>query len=342
MKNEMQALLYPEYGKLTIAAQPVPSIAPDEVLLKVGACGICGSELESFISRSERRKPPLIMGHEFSGTVAEVGQEVKDFREGMRVVSNSLVSCGVCSSCRRGETNLCVRRQIFGMQRGGAFAEYVNVPARCLIPMSDHVSFEAACLSEPLANGVHMVGLTNHLQLNQVLVFGAGPIGLMAQLAFQALRNVPVIVSDIKDERLAVAKKLGAVHTINSAKENIEESIAAITAGDGLDLVVDAVGMELTNSMGLKLLRPGGTMVMIGLHQNSQPYHSYDIILPEKKIIGSYACKDDEMKTALDLITDGRVDVTSWIDYFPLSEGATVFAGLVSKEKDWIKTVLTM
>lgn len=336
----MRSLFYPRYEELMISDQPVPEIAADEVLIKVAACGICGSELESFATKSERRKPPRIMGHEFCGKIVNPGKQVQEFREGMRVVSNSVVFCGLCSHCQRGETNLCINRQVFGMHRNGAFAEFVNVPARCLIPMDDHVEYKAACLSEPLANGVHMVELTRHLPIRHILISGAGPIGLMAQQAFQALRNTEIIVSDIREERLNIAKKLGAKYIINPSKEKTEEVVASVTSGEGLDLVIDAVGMESTSRLGLQLLRPGGALILIGLHENSKPFYAYDIILSEKKVFGTYAASQKDMKIALDLITNNKVDVTSWVDYYPLSDGVEAFTGLLSPGNRRIKTVI--
>jgi len=336
----MLSLYYPEFEKLTLSDQPIPEIENDEVLVKVAACGICGSELESFAHKSERRKPPRIMGHEFSGTIVRVGNQVKRFTVGMRVVSNSVVSCGSCVRCKRGQTNLCENRQVFGMHRNGAFAEYVNVPERCLIPMQDEVDFKSSCLSEPLANGVHMTQLCAGVEIDKVLVFGAGPIGLMAQQAFQAMKQAEVIVTDIKDERLVVAKKLGAGRVVNSANENLEEIISDLTSGEGISVVVDAVGMEATNRLGLKLLCPGGTLIMIGLHANSAPFLSYDIILTEKRILGSYAATQQDMEISLDLITKKKVDVTSWVDYYPLSDGVNAFKGLLAADNKRIKTVI--
>lgn len=338
----MKSLFYPSYGQLVVNEQPVPDIEADEALIKVSACGICGSELETFASRSERRKPPRIMGHEFCGVVAETGSQVTGVEKGARVVSNSIVSCGKCIYCQKGETNLCRNREVFGMHRNGAFAEYVNVPAHCLIPMPDNVDFRAACLTEPLANGVHMVGLTRHLALNRVLILGAGPIGLMAQQAFQALRNVKTVVSDLKNERLEAAKRLGAEHVINPGMVDIEEVIMALTSGEGVDLVIDAVGMEVTNSQGLRLLRAGGTLLMIGLHQNSKPFQSYDIILTEKKIMGSYAATQEDMITALNLIATDKVDLTSWINYYPLSDGVAAFMNMQASDNEQIKSVILM
>src|SRR5687768_15805835 len=192
----MRTLLYPDWDRVEVADQPRPSPAGDEVILRVAACGLCGSELEAFKSHSPRRTPPLILGHEFCGVVEEVGASVSGVRAGQKVVSNSLVPCGACVRCRRGDSHLCAGRQIFGMNRQGAFAEFVNVPARCLIPWPDALPPEAACLAEPLANGVHVAGLVAHLKPKTVLVIGAGPIGLMCLGAARALLGADVFVTD--------------------------------------------------------------------------------------------------------------------------------------------------
>ncbi|MBS0664597.1 MAG: alcohol dehydrogenase catalytic domain-containing protein, partial [Verrucomicrobia bacterium] len=159
----MRVLHYPEFDRLEIRDLDSTPPRPDEVRLRVVACGLCGSELESFKNHSPRRPPPLVMGHEFCGVIDAIGGEVRDWRPGAKVVSNSLVPCGHCVRCHRGDTHLCAERQIFGMHRPGAFAEYVNVPARCLIPWPEQLAAEAAALAEPLANGIHVVNLTRHL-----------------------------------------------------------------------------------------------------------------------------------------------------------------------------------
>lgn len=336
----MKALFYPEFKKLLIAERPMPSFSADEVLLKVRACGICGSELETFKNQSPRRVPPLIMGHEFCGTVEEMGANVVGYTKGDRVASNSVVSCGTCDSCKRGLTNLCKNRQIFGMHRGGAFGEYVNVPAHCLVPMPANVTPQAACMTEPLANGIHIVNLTRHLKPEKVLVIGAGPIGLVTQQAFQALLGVPVYVADLRNERLAIARKLGATATINSAEEDLVSVINQLTGHEGIDLVVDAVGNSQTNQQALKAIRPGGAIVLIGLYENSQPFFTYDIILSEKQIIGTYAATQQEINESLDLIASGKVDVTSWVHYYSLDDGVAAFTDMLTAKADHIKSVI--
>lgn len=320
------------------AALPAP--AADEVRLRVAACGICGSELESIKTRSPRRPPPLVMGHEFCGTIDAVGAAVRDWQVGARVVSNSVVNCGKCIRCERGDTHLCAHRQIFGMHRPGAFAEFVNVPARCLIAWPANLPAEAAALAEPLANGVHVTNLTRHLPATTVLVMGAGPIGLFCQQALQVLRGSRVLVADLSPERLTVARQLGAARTIDPRRENVAEIVLAATNGEGADLAIDAVGAAVTKKTSLDAIRPGGATVWIGLHENTLTLDTYGITLPEKQVFGTYAAKIDELRAALDLMAAGKIDATSWVQRFPLEQGVTAFNRMLLGKGNDIKAVL--
>lgn len=336
----MRVLHYPEFDRLEIRDLDVTPPRPDEVRLRVAACGLCGSELETFKNHSPRRAPPLVMGHEFCGVIDTVGSEVRDWRPGAKVVSNSLVPCGRCVRCQRGDTHLCADRQIFGMHRPGAFAEYVNVPARCLIPWPESLAAEAAALAEPLANGIHVVNLTRHLPAATVLVIGAGPIGLFCQQALQVLRGARVWVADLSPERLAVARRLGAVDVINPRAQDAAKRMLEVTGGEGADLVVDAVGAGLTKRTSLEALRPGGAAVWIGLHENAVTFDSYGLTLPERQVLGTYAAKLEELKHALDLMASGQVDAQSWVQRFPLEEGVTAFQRMLAAQGADLKAVI--
>lgn len=336
----MRALFYPAFDQLEIRDVEVAPPRPDEVRLRVAACGICGSELESFKSHSPRRPPPLVMGHEYCGTVAEAGAEVRDWKVGARVVSNSLVPCGRCVRCDRGDTHLCAHRQIFGMHRPGAFAEFVNVPARCLIPWPENLPAEAAALAEPMANGIHVCHVSRHLPAAMALVIGAGPIGLFCQQALQVIRGSRVYVADLSPERLAVAKKLGAVRVINPREEDVAKIMLAETGGEGADLTVDAVGGTITKKTSLEALRPGGASVWIGLHENTITFDSYGITLPERQVLGTYAATIGELRQALELMSSGKVDALSWVQRFPLEDGVTAFRRMLAAKGNDIKAVV--
>jgi threonine dehydrogenase-like Zn-dependent dehydrogenase len=336
----MRVLFYPEYNALEIADRPAPEPCEDEVLLKVAACGICGSELETFRNRSPRRTPPLIMGHEFCGTIEQAGSGVKGFEAGQQVVSNALVPCNQCIRCERGDTHLCADRQIFGMHRGGAFGEFVNVPAACLTAWPEGVAAASACLAEPMANGLHIVHLTDHLSLRKVLIIGAGPIGLMTLQAFKAKKSVEIIVADISDGRLEIAGTLGADRMINSRETDLLEAIREMTRGEGVDLVVDAAGNSTTNKLAVDALRPGGAAVFIGLLENNNSVFSYDMILAEKTIIGTYAAKMEELGEALELMRMQKVDLSSWVHTFSLDEGVEGFRLMLEGSGEHVKGVL--
>jgi L-iditol 2-dehydrogenase len=336
----MNVLLYPEHHKLEIANLPRPHAGDGEVLLRVAACGICGSELEAFKKQSPRRPPPLVMGHEFCGVVEEVGTGVRSLTPGDHVVSHSLFGCGECVRCLRGDSHLCARRQLFGMNRAGAFAEYVTAPEKCLIAWPEPLSAEAASLAEPLANGVHVVGLTRQLNPSVVVIVGAGPIGLLCLQAFQRLSSADVVVADLIPERLDAASMLGAKHIINSRHQDFLAEVLALTSGEGADVLVDAVGSGLSKQQSLPATRPGGATVWIGLHENTITIDSHEVTLGERRVQGSYAASLDELKVAVDLLASGQVDGTSWIKKFPLLQGVEAFQSMLAAQGDDIKAVL--
>ncbi len=337
----MRALLYPAFEKIENANVPdSPPPRPDEVTLRVAACGICGSELEAFKNKSPRRVPPLVMGHEFCGIVDVVGAGAAGYKKGQRVVSNSLVPCGTCVRCQRGDSHLCATRQIFGMNRPGAFAERVNVPVRCLIPWPENLSAEEACLAEPLANGIHVTHITQHLPANIALVIGAGPIGLFCQQSLQVLRGARVVVADLSEERRAIARRLGAIRTIDAGSENIAEVMRELTGGEGADLAVDAAGVGATKRASVDAIRPGGAVVWIGLGENAITLDSFGVTLPEKKIFGTYALTMPELQLAVDLMASGKVDARTWTTRFPLTDAENAFRRALAAKGADIKMVV--
>ena len=222
----------------------------------------------------------------------------------------------------------------------GAFAEVVAVPARCLLAWPEGLPAEAACLAEPLANGVHVVHLVQHRAPRLAVVIGAGPIGLMCQQALQVLLGTEVVVVDLVPERIAVAERLGAVRTVEARQEDVGEVVRALTDGEGADLVIDAVGSAATKRQSLDVCRPGGAVVWIGLHSDAVTLDTYGITLPEKTIYGTYAAHLHELSEALDLMAGGRVDVQSWVHSFPLADGVEAFHRMLAAQGDDIKAVL--
>lgn len=211
---------------------------------------------------------------------------------------------------------------------------------RCLIPWPEGLPAEAAALAEPLANGVHVANLTRRLPVETALVIGAGPIGLFCQQALQVLRGARVIVADLSPERLALAKQLGAVQTINPRNEDVAKIVAAASRGEGADVTVDAAGAAVTKRTSLEALRAGGMAVWIGLHENEITLDSYAITLPEKLVSGSYAATMDELRVAVDLMTTETVDARSWVQRFALEDGVGAFQRMLAAKGTDTKAVL--
>ncbi|WP_418057310.1 zinc-dependent alcohol dehydrogenase [Pimelobacter simplex] len=308
----MKALVFTGPGVVELQDVAEPVAGEGEVEIQVVASGICGSELHG-ITHTEFRKPPLVMGHEFSGTTAD----------GRRVTVNPLLSCGTCAACARGDEQLCETRAIIGIDAPGAFAERVVVPERAVRELPEGLSFAEAALVEPLANAVHAVRLAGLGPDSRVAVLGAGTIGLTCLLV--ALQHTAdVTVTDLAPGRLELAASLGAARTS--------------TALEGrYDAIIDAVGAEATHQASVDFLRPGGTAVWIGLLSPSAGFDGQEIVRAEKRVVGSYCYTPRDFDEALDLATRVRLD---WATTFPLSEGADVFTSLMSGVTETTKALL--
>jgi L-iditol 2-dehydrogenase len=338
----MKALVY--RGPRTLALEEVdrPAVHPDEVLLRVDATGICGSDVHGYLGLTGRRIPPVIMGHEFCGTVAEVGIEVEGVHPGDRVAVAPVMSCGACEACREGHVYLCATRRLFGvMDCNGSMAEYLNVPARQLFPMPDAMPPEVGAMVEPSAVALHALSRAVAIDGATVLIVGAGPIGLL--LTGLACRRRPrrLLVSDLSDLRLELARRMGADVTINPSRDDVAKVVAEHTGGRGVDLSFEAVGAAPTVEQALSALRPRGTCVWVG---NSQKMISVDMqasVTREITILGSYTYTLAEFGEALQILARGDVDVRPIITRTAaLEAGPEMFAALADPAAGLVKVVL--
>jgi threonine dehydrogenase-like Zn-dependent dehydrogenase len=337
--SRMKALYYPAWGKLEVRDVPIPTLVEGEVLLRVSNCGICGSELETFRDASIRRTPPLIMGHEFCGQVEEVHGAQADRLKGRRVIAHALVHCGECSACLRGDTNLCLRRQVLGMDRPGAFAEYVAVPERVLIPWPEDLPAATAVFTEPLANGINAMRQGPNARRSRVVVIGAGPIGLMCLFAAKRLYHSSVVISDRIPERLDAARMLGADLTVHSSHQDLATETLKYWAGERAEFVIDAVGSSETKLLSLDLVEPGGMVVWVGLHQDRIQLNSYALTLGQKCVSGTYSGSMDDLRQSAQLLAAGDFE-TSWATRYMLEEGETGFRDMLKGEGNKIKAIL--
>jgi L-iditol 2-dehydrogenase len=337
----MKALLLEEYKKLVFTDMPAPVTAPNEVLIAVKACGICGSDVHGMDGSTGRRRPPIVMGHEASGIIAEAGNAVKKWTVGDRVTFDSTIYCGRCNFCQAGEINLCDNRRVLGVSCGeyrqhGAFAEFVAVPEHILYRLPNGVSFEHAALVEPFAIALHAIRRVSVGPEDTVVVVGAGMIGLALVQALRATGCGRLIVVDVAEDRLAMAREFGATETVNSSSSDAAKAIL-----DCAQVAFEAVGISATVGMAMESLRKGGRLALVGNLAQKIEFPLQAAVTREISIYGSCASRG-EYPSALELLAAGKLKPDRLISAVaPLAEGALWFDRLYRKEPGLMKVLLT-
>lgn len=303
----------------------VPRIRAHEVLLEVKAASICGSDLGiyDYTPAYHQMKLPVILGHEFSGRIMEVGSEVEGFYVDDRVLSQSVVSCGACSYCRDGMDNLCEDSRLFGLHRDGSFAEYVAVPFRLLHRVPERLSYEEAALVEPLSNAIHFVeDITSVKTGDLAVVLGVGPIGLLSAQLFR-LGGVEVLITGISvdTERFRIAEKLG-LETVNVDKEDPVEIVLNRTNGEGADVAYVAVGAQSAMVQALELVKKRGQVTVVGIFPGIVGVPLTRLVRQEIVVKGAYDARRQNFERAIKLMEDGSVNATDLITHRFQLEGA--------------------
>lgn len=347
MENQMmQALVWLGPRDMVQRDEPMPKPAEGEVLISVGAVGICGSELSGFLGHNSLRVPPLIMGHECAGQVVQVTGGTFATGDaatvGARVTFNPLVVCGTCDRCLSGKSNLCRRRQLVGAHRPGAFAQYVAVPARQCYPLPESLSLVAGSLAEPLACSVRAVALSGVKPQERLLILGAGPIGLCAFAAAHAQGVEQIIISDVAPQRLEMARHWGARDVVNAREQDVV-AFAQERYPGGVDCVIDAVGATPVRTQAIRAVVPGGRVVLIGLHDEESVLPANYVIRQEITVTGTFAYTDNDFAQAVDLLNRGVVRPSvDWLEERPLGDGPAAFTELVDGKAKAAKIVLTV
>ncbi len=345
MNNKMKALVLTEYKKLEYLDYPIPVISADEVLIKVKACGICGSDVHGYDGSTGRRIPPIIMGHEASGEIVETGADVTGWKVGDRVTFDSTIYCGKCEYCKQGLVNLCDNRKVLGVSvkeycQNGAFAEFVAVPQHILYHLPDQVSYQQAALVEPLSIAFHAVNLTPIRLNDTAVVVGSGMIGLLIIQTLKISGVGKVIALDVKPHRLELAKKCGADDCLRSDDLSVAKEISNLTHLKGANIAFDVVGTEQSMATALASLCKGGNLTLIG---NITP----EVLLPLQSVVtrqitirGSCA-SNGEYAACLDFIAQGLINVDLIMEKAaPLKEGAHWFDRLYGNKEDLLKVLL--
>ncbi len=341
----MKALLLFEYKHLEVRDLPNPVPGPNDVLIQVAACGICGSDVHGYDGSSGRRIPPVVMGHEAAGIVAAVGSAVSTVAKGDRVTFDSTVYCGICDFCRRGDVNLCDNRQVAGVScgeysRAGAFAEYVTVPERILYPLPSSLSFAEAAMLEAVSVALHAVRVSEIGGGETALVIGAGMIGLLILQAARAAGCSRIFIADVDATRLKLATELGADKTLQLSEAELLHEILRLTEGRGVDIVLEAVGRDETVNGAINCVRKGGTVTLVGNIASQVSIPLQKVVTRQIRLQGSCA-SSGEYPQAMQLIADGKIKVNPLITAVaPLSDGPEWFKRLYAREPNLMKIVL--
>lgn len=341
----MKALVLEDYMQLNYKEVPLPSIHEDEVLVKVKAIGVCGSDVHGIDGSTGRRIPPIIMGHEASGIIEQIGAQVKGWQKGDRVTFDSTIYKTDDWYTRHGMYNLSDDRMVLGVSckefvRNGAYADFVAIPQHILYRLPDNVGFVQAALVEPAAVALHAINITPFQNSYTAVVVGAGMVGsfVIQLLKLKGCSNIVAV--DLEDERLELAKKLGAGFTFKPGDSNLSKTILSLTSGRGADIAFEVVGIGDTIQTAIALLRKGGTLTVLGNLSAVVEIPLQSIVTRQVRIQGSCAI-NGEYPEILEMISSGQLDMTAILSAeAPLSEGASWFNRLYKKEKGLMKLVL--
>ena len=338
----MKALVYEGPEILSIQEKEVPEPGKGEVRVKIGSCGICGSDTAGYTGKTGRRLPGLVMGHEFGGVVDKLGEGVEAPAAGTRVAVFPILPCGECDFCKEKLPMLCESKEFYGvLSKDGAFTEYLNVPAENCYPIPDSMTDDEAALGEPLAVASRGVSKLGDLTGKSVLVVGAGTIGLLALCCVKAKGASKIFIADMVDSRLALAKELGADIPINTGKENAVEVIKANTDGRGCDCSIECVGITPTAALSVEAVRVGGTISWVGNNRPLVEIGMQQIVTKEKKLFGSYLYSREDFANALALLADKKIDADKLVTgHITLDEAPAKFDELVHNPGNNVKVIV--
>ena len=341
----MRALLLENYNELKLKDVPIPEFGNEDVLIRVKACGICGSDVHGYDGSTGRRIPPLIMGHEAAGIVHNAGRDVQNFKAGDRVTFDSTISCGACRFCAAGAVNLCENRQVLGVscgeyRRNGAFAEYVSVPARTVYALPDEFSFAHAALIEAVSITVHAAKITEIRPGSTAVVIGAGMIGLLSVQAFRHYGCDRVFAVDVDETRLKMARDLGATDTFFGSGTETVSRVLGVTNGLGAEIAVEAVGAQDPINTAIECVCSGGTVTLIGNVSSRVEIPLQRVVSRQLRLQGSCASAG-EYPECISLMQKGAIRIEPLISAVaPLSDAARWFERLHAHEPGLMKVVL--
>ncbi|WP_238858733.1 galactitol-1-phosphate 5-dehydrogenase [Clostridium sp. YIM B02569] len=343
----MKALIIEDVKKILYKDIDIPKVEKDNVLIRVKACGICGSDIPR-VRDGAVHSFPQVIGHEFSGEIAEIGDKVKDYKVGDRVTAAPLIPCGKCENCQKGRPAMCTSYSFIGSREQGAMAEYVAVPSKNIIKLADNVTYEQGACIEPITVALHGVERVNIISGKKAIVYGCGTIGILLMQCLKAKGIEKIYVIDIDDFKLSIAKELGAYEVINPLKTDVKEYFYKHGKAD---YVFETAGVNFIQSEVLNLVARLGSVVYVGTaHKDITIDHKTfeNILRGELNITGSWMSYSapfpgNEWKAAVEYLESGKINVDKIITHkFKLEEGYSAFEAMLSKDENSLKVMYTL
>ncbi|HMN28224.1 MAG TPA: zinc-binding dehydrogenase [Caldilineaceae bacterium] len=339
----MQALVWEGPRQMNLRETPTPQPAANEVLIRGVYSGIFGSEFGGYLGQNSLRRPPLIMGHEFSGEIVALGDEATSIKPtlavGQRVTVNPLISPPWSKAALKGRHNLTLPRNILGIHRPGIYAQFITAPAQNVYTLPATMSLEPAALTEPMACALRAAKLSGCTATDRVLITGLGPIGLLTLQVVKAFGARQIFATDTDADRRAIGEQFG-VQILNPLSEDVAAVIKSATDGEGVEMAIDAVGANATRRQCIDAVAPGGRVVFTGLHEEESPVQANYIIRNEINIQGSFAYTPLDFEAAFDWLAADRLVIDPWILKAPLAEGGAMFDKLLSNPGPVAKILL--
>ena len=338
----MKALMYTAPKTLEIVAIPKPTVKEGEVLVKVLASCICGSDVHGWLGTNGRRLPPMVMGHEFSGRIEKLGKGVKDLNIGDVVTVQPCLSCFSCSTCESGMNQNCPDKKVLGVfDNNGGMQEYISIPAKYCFTLPKGMDYKLGALVEAFAVSYAALKKAGDLSGKRVVIIGAGAIGLFALLAAKMQKPNQIVMSDLSDDRLKIAMEMGATDVINPSKEDYSISIESIFNGLKADVTIEAVGIEITANQAVDATASGGQSIWIGNNQKKITVDMQDIVTKEITIRGTYIYTHEEFGEAVTLLS--KLDVDLFLSHcieIPLEEAAAMFETLGAEPETCLRSII--
>lgn len=340
----MKALIYKEPYKFEIQEIKEPQVIPGHIKIRIHSVGTCGSDVHGFAGKTGRRYSGMVMGHEISGEVKDIGEGVQKFSIGEHVVVQPIIYCGECIVCREGKTSICLNKKMVGinMDTTGGLSEYIVIPEKNVFSIAPEVSPQTATLVEPFAVGAGAIANSGIKEGDSVAIIGAGMIGLTILLMALERQPAKVFVIDMNKRKLEIAQKMGAVPIDFTEKDPVAE-IQRLTDGHGADVGIEAVGFKESVKTSVYIVRPGGTIVWVG---NSEPdviVNMQEVVVKAKKIQGVYCYDVDNFQQAISFIEKKHQEISFFIEeQVGLSDAESLFTEIAKGEKDYFRAAVNI